>query len=191
MVTMCRAAVLEAQARGEKVTDMQLAYAHGCLWQVRSKDTKPYLLWIHQSLCCNIIRFRVLPMQAKRHGAMWSRGRHFRVAAIDGSRVTMDSGVSATFDQEVRVGTGTVERYTYYGIIDAILCVSYGPFDVYLFDVTWFQAERGGRQPSMKRGSNGFVTIDNRRKWTNKEDTLVYPYQCDQVRCCIWTISNV
>ena len=112
---------MEAQARGEKVTDVELAYAHGYLWQVRPKDTQPYLLWIHRSLCCNIIRFRVLPMLAKRHGAMWSRGRHFRVAAIDGSR----------------------------------------------------------------------VTIDNRLKWTNKEDTLVYPYQCDQVSCYIWTISNV
>lgn len=45
-----RAAVLEAQARGEKVTDVELDYAHGCLWQVQPKDTQPYLLWIHRSL---------------------------------------------------------------------------------------------------------------------------------------------
>ena len=86
-------------------------------------------------------------MQAKRHGAMWSRGRNFRVASIDGKCVTQDSGVSMTFDQEVRAGTGTMERYAYYGTLDAILCVSYGPFGVYLFDVTWFKTERGGRYP--------------------------------------------
>ncbi|MCO5601217.1 hypothetical protein L7F22_055336 [Adiantum nelumboides] len=52
-----------------------------------------------------IFHARTKHIEAKRHGAMWSRGHHFQVMAIDGKRVTQDSDVSTTFDQEVRVGS--------------------------------------------------------------------------------------
>ena len=43
-----------------------------------------------------------LCLQYRKFGAIWSRGRHFRVERIDNKRTTFDCGVKASFMQETR-----------------------------------------------------------------------------------------
>lgn len=126
-------------------------------------------------------------MKAYKLGAIWSRGRHFRVQHIDQYRRTYDSGVSATFDQETSAGSGQLEKFTYYGHIQEILAVSYRSFEIHILDVKWYEVVKGGHRPSIKVAQNGFVVVDSKRLWTNRTDTFVFPDQCDQVHILLYS----
>ena len=86
---------------------------------------------------------------------------------IDINYTTYDSGVSATFDQEIVAGSGEFQKYTYYGHISEILAIGYHSFELYILDVKWYQAVTRGPRPSIKVAQNGFVVVDSSHLSTN------------------------
>lgn len=100
---------------------------------------------------------------------------------IDKNRTTYDSGVMATFDQERSSTDNTDIRLDYYGLIQDILEVNYRRFSMFLLDVKWFKVVKTGRGATVRRDQSGFYAIDSKVVWTNKEDTFVFPHQCEQV----------
>ena len=120
----------------------------------------------------------------KSYGALWSHGRHFRVQRIDQNRQTFDSGVMASFEQEIHDGlNGDVQlsKVEYCGRIQNILQVDYRSFQMFLLDVQWFKAVTQGRNPTIQRDASGFVAIDSTKLWRNTSDTFVLAETCEQV----------
>ena len=69
----------------------------------------------------------------------------------------------ATFNQETIAGSGLLQEFTYYGHIHQILGIGFQYFDLHIFDVEWFQVEKGGLCPSIKVALNSFVIMDSKR----------------------------
>lgn len=148
-------ALQEASLAGEVITTLEKEFAMGC-----SRRYKSY-------------------------GALWSYGRHFRVHRIDHKRQTCDSGVMASFQQEIQTshnGEVQVKNIEYCGIIQSILEVDFRSFQMFLLDVQWFKAVTQGRNPTIQRDASGFVSINSARLWTNRTDTFVLAETCEQVK---------
>ena len=100
---------------------------------------------------------------------------------IDKNRTTYDSGVMATFDQERSSTDNTDIQLDYYGLIQDILEVNYRRFSMFILDVKWFKVVKTRRDATVRRDQSGFYAIDSKVVWTNKDDTFVFPHQCEQV----------
>ena len=100
---------------------------------------------------------------------------------IDNNRTTYYSRVMATFDQERSSTDNTDIRLDYYGLIQDIIEVNYQRFSMFILDVKWFKVVKTGRGATVHCDQSGFYAIDSNVVWTNKDDTFVFPHQCEQV----------
>ena len=98
----------------------------------------------------------------KSFGALWSYGQNFRVQHIDDKRKTCESGVMASFEQEIQDGHNGGVQYSkieYCGRIKSILEVDFRSFQMFLLDVQWFKVVTQGRNPTILRKASGFVLL--------------------------------
>ena len=126
-------------------------------------------------------------LQYRKFGAIWSRGRHFRVEQIDNKRTTFDCGVKASFMQETRSSASnenaeaTVDMLDYCGTLQDIIKVGFRKFDIFIFDVKWFKVVTQGPQVIVRKDKSGFLQVDRTKIWTDQRDTFVLPEHCEQV----------
>ena len=104
---------------------------------------------------------------------------------IDHKRQTFDSGVMASFEQEILTRHNDevqLSKIEYCGRIQNIFQVDYKSFHMFLLDVQWFKATTTGQNPTIRRDVSGFVAIDSTKLWwTNRSDTFVLAKTCEQV----------
>ncbi|MCO5594101.1 hypothetical protein L7F22_048122 [Adiantum nelumboides] len=117
----------------------------------------------------------------RKYNALWSHGSHFRVEKIDKIRKTYDCGVMATFDQDASNTSNIEVRLDYYGLIQDILEVNYRRFSHFILDVRWFKVIKRGRNATVPRDQSGLYAIDSKAIWRDKNDTFVFPHQCEQI----------
>ena len=116
-----------------------------------------------------------------KYNALWSRGSHLRVEKIDKNCKTYDCGVIATFDQDVSSTSNVEVRLDYYGLIQDILEVNYRKFSHFILDVKWFKVIKRGRNAIVHHDQCGLYAIDSKAIWRDKNDTIVFPHQCEQI----------
>ncbi|MCO5560912.1 hypothetical protein L7F22_014532 [Adiantum nelumboides] len=117
----------------------------------------------------------------RKYNALWSHGSHFQVEKIDKIRKTYDCGVMATFDQDASNTSNIEVRLDYYGLIQDILEVNYRRFSHFILDVRWFKVIKRERNATVRRDQSGLYAIDSKAIWRDKNDTFVFPHQCEQV----------
>ena len=100
---------------------------------------------------------------------------------IDKNCKKYDCGVMATFDQDARTSTNIEVRLDYYGLIQDNLEVNYRRFSHFILDVRWFKVIKRGRNATARRDPCGLYVIDSKAIWRDKNDTFVFPHQCEQV----------
>ncbi|KAH7424576.1 hypothetical protein KP509_11G014100 [Ceratopteris richardii] len=148
-------AVSQAKATGEDISEEEEELAKGCDWE--------YI----------------------KYGALWSHGRHFRIARIDQNRSTFDSGVMVNFLQKSRASgkdDNSLEgELDYCGVIQDILKLSLRKFDYFVFDVKWFKVVTSGRKAIVRRDKSGLLQVNSTRLWTDERDTFVLPEHREQV----------
>lgn len=125
--------------------------------------------------------------------AMWSKGRHFRIARLDDKkRVTFDCGVMATYTQDSRSSrhdTNMVRsNVTHYGKVEEILTVtydSYTKFDEVLFKCKWFKVNLEGNNATLVDDPCGFPRLKTtptsvyREDWSSSEP-FAFPHHLEQ-----------
>lgn len=127
------------------------------------------------------------PKQYRRFGALWSRGRHFRVEKIDKNRTTFDCGVKASFQQDLGFGSNLRDdsaphpTLEYFGTIQDIIKVEYRKFSMFIFDVRWFKVVTQGQQSTIRRDKSGLIQVDSTKVWTDQRDTFALPEHCEQI----------
>ena len=119
--------------------------------------------------------------QYRKYNAIWSRGSHFWVEKIDKNHKTYDCGVMVTFDQDASTSTNTKVPLDYYGLIQDILEVIYRRLSHFILHVRWFKVIKRGRNATVRCDPYGLYVIDSKAIWRDKNDTFVFPHQCEQV----------
>lgn len=95
----------------------------------------------------------------------------------------------ATFDQDASDSSDIELRLDYYGMVQDILRANYRRFSHFILDVKWFKVIKSGRNATVRRDQSGLYAIDSRAIWRDKNDTLVFPHQCEQV-CTLHVREN-
>lgn len=125
--------------------------------------------------------------------AMWSKGRHFRIAQVDEKRAaTFDCGITSQFTQEFRSSRhdqNMVQAVVpYYGKVEEILTVTYHScmkMEVVLFKCLWFKTNLAGVNATVIEDECGFTRLKTtlnstiRQDWITS-DPFAFPHHVEQ-----------
>lgn len=111
---------------------------------------------------------------------IWESGRHFRVDSLDvRRRSTTDSGVICTPHD----GDDMASSLPYCGVIEDILEVDFGHFNVVLLGGRWYKFVSSGQGQTVINDECGFLRVNTRHLQSRARpysDVWVYPSQVDQ-----------
>jgi hypothetical protein len=125
--------------------------------------------------------------------AMWSQGRHFRIADLDDKKkVTQDCGVMAQFTTNCRSSRHDQNVVTamvpWYGKVEEILVLTYDSYtkiEVVLFKCRWFKTNLVGGNVTLLHDDCGFTRLKTsasstlRQDWATS-DPFTFPHQVEQ-----------
>jgi hypothetical protein len=125
--------------------------------------------------------------------AMWSQGRHFRIAELDDrKKVTQDCGVMAQFSTDCRSSRhdqNVVKAMVpWYGKVEEILVLTYDSYtkmEVILFKCRWFKTNLVGVNITVLEDDCGFTRLRTstsstvRQDWATS-DPFTFPHQVEQ-----------
>ena len=87
----------------------------------------------------------------------------------------------ATFYQDIISLSNLEMCLDYYRLVQDFLDVSYKRFSHVIVDVKWFKVIKRGKNAIVCRDPCGLYAIDSKAIWKDKNDTFIFPHQCEQV----------
>jgi hypothetical protein len=169
-------------------------YLRGKLMEVGDMDSRGEVVSTYPEVTDEIRTLAKGPLYTvTTRTAMWSQGRHFRIADLDDrKKVTQDCGVMAQFTTNCRSSRHDQNVVTamvpWYGKVEEIMLLTYNSYtkmEVILFKCRWFKTNLVGANITVIEDDCGFTRLKTstsstvRQDWATS-DPFTFPHQVEQ-----------